>query len=109
VHTDAESGMFLEEGVGDARYLVIAIDSQQDHAVYVGPAYSYYEFTSPTRLTDAEWDQQRASARLPGFTVGFAAPAVPRAMSYPPKPLPPPAPAEPPAPTLDDELQLLLK
>jgi hypothetical protein len=106
VHTDVESGMFLEEGVGDARYLVIAIDNQRDHAVYVGPAYSYYEFSSATRLTDAEWDQRRANTPSPSFTAGFATPAVHRSMSYPPKPEPP---AEPPGPTLNDELQLIFK
>jgi hypothetical protein len=96
VHTDPENGNFLEEGVGDARYLIIAIDNQQDRAVYVGPAYSYYEFTSGTRLTDEQWDAKRPTVSPPPFTTGFAAPVHLRTMAYPGKPTPPEPP--PPAP-----------
>jgi hypothetical protein len=96
VHTDPDSGLFLEEGVGDARFLVIAIDNQQNHAVYVGPAYSYYEFTSPTRLTDEEWERQIATTPPPGFTAGFVIPPTKRSMAYP---APPPLPTPPLPPT----------
>jgi hypothetical protein len=92
VHTDPETGTVLEEGVGDARYLLVAIDNQQDRAVYVGPAYSYYEFTSHTRLTDQAWDALRPSTAPPAWTSGFVAPARARSMAYPSKPPPPPPP-----------------
>ena len=65
--------------------LVIAIDNQQNHAVYVGPAYSYYEFTSRTRLTDEEWSTKMATTPPPGFTAGFVIPPTKRSMVYPPK------------------------
>jgi len=56
VHT-GESEV-LEVGVGDVDFLVTAIDNRGDRAAYVGPVYSYYELTSPTRLTDEEWKAQ---------------------------------------------------
>jgi len=85
----------LEEGVGNARYLVIAIESQQSRAVYVGPAYSYYEFTSPTRLTDQEWAQMIGKLPPPPFTAGFVIPPTKRSMIYPSKPPVPAAPLDP--------------
>ncbi len=57
VHTDPNSGV-LEEGTGDVDFLVVAVDNQGDRAVYVGPVYSYYEFTSRQRLTDEDWRQR---------------------------------------------------
>lgn len=82
VHTDPNSGTMLEAAVGDARYLVIAVDSQQHRAAYVGPVYSYYEFHSRLRLTDKEWVQRIASTKPPAFTEGFVTPAVKRSMRY---------------------------
>jgi hypothetical protein len=66
VHTDPDSEQALQEAVGDANFLVVAIDNQKDTAVYVGPAYSYYEFRSPLsqRMTNEAWEkliQQRAT------------------------------------------------
>jgi len=82
VHTDPNSGQVLEEGVGDTRYLVIAIDNQKHHAVYVGPAYSYYEFTSNTRLTNTEWEGRIPTTKPPAFTSGFVVPPLKRSMVY---------------------------
>jgi hypothetical protein len=47
----------LEVGTGGCDLLAIAIDNQDDRAVYVGPVYSYYEFPQPVkdRLTDEQW------------------------------------------------------
>lgn len=38
-------------------FLIVAVDNDNDRAIYVGPVYSYYEFTVPPaqRLTDEEW------------------------------------------------------
>jgi hypothetical protein len=46
-------------------FLVAAIDSRGDRAAYVGPIYSYYEFTSPKRLTDEDWRGRIKSGDLP--------------------------------------------
>lgn len=55
----------LEEATGDTNFVVVAVDNQNDRAVYAGPVYSYYEFTSPTRLTDEVW-RARISGGQPG-------------------------------------------
>ena len=54
VHTDPDSQSVLEEGVGSCNFLIAAIDNENDRMIYVGPAYSYYEFRHPAavRLTD---------------------------------------------------------
>ena len=100
VHT--AGNVFLEEGVGNTRYLLVAVDSQQDRAVYIGPAYSYYEFTSRVRLTDEEWERMIPTTPPASFSAGFALPAASRSMIYPPKapaPAPSPQPVLPPPPS----------
>jgi hypothetical protein len=59
VHTDPNSKSVLEVGVGGCNFLIAAIDNESDRMVYVGPAYSYYEFTNPAeqRLTDLQWQK----------------------------------------------------
>jgi hypothetical protein len=69
----------LEAGTGGCDWLVIAIDNQDDRAVYVGPVYSYFEFPQPAdnRLSDEQWQQmlERRTAPLrPDWTGGFLAP-----------------------------------
>jgi hypothetical protein len=60
VHTDPNSKAALEVGTGNVNLLVIGVDSEDDRCVYVGPAYSYYEFWQPAeeRLTDEVWKQR---------------------------------------------------
>jgi hypothetical protein len=65
VHTNPNDGSVLEVAVGDVNFLVAAIDSRGDRAAYVGPVYSYYEFTSAQRLTDEEWRVRIKSGNLP--------------------------------------------
>jgi len=57
----------LEVGTGGCDLLVIAIDNQDDRAVYVGPVYSYYEFPQPAgdRLTDEQWQGMLGSGEAP--------------------------------------------
>jgi hypothetical protein len=91
VHTSIEAGKVLEEGVGDANLLVVAIDNGNDRAVYVGPAYSYYEFTAPLndRFTDDAWRTLIAENNLPprpAWTSVFRTKAVPRKPQRPPEP-----------------------
>jgi hypothetical protein len=99
VHTDPESGGVLEVGVGDANFLVLAVDSAacgSGHSVYVGPAYSYYEFTQPasSRMTDSEWETRLGTPgppQRPAWTSPFVAPASARHLNQPPpKPRPTP-------------------
>ncbi len=51
----AYNGQLLEEAVGavDALYTVVEINGTT--VVAVGPVFSYYEFQSPSPLTDEEW------------------------------------------------------
>ena len=67
VHTDPTSGQVLQEGVGDANFLLLAVDNQKDRAVYAGPVYSYYEFThgASDRLTDEQWGEAIEKNALP--------------------------------------------
>jgi hypothetical protein len=83
VHTDPNSGDALEEAVGDAMFMVVAIDNRGDRAAYVGPVYSYYELTAPAarRMTDEEWQAMLGADRAPprpAWTAAFAAPPVAR-------------------------------
>lgn len=80
VHTDPESGQALEVGVGNATFLVVAIDNGADRAAYVGPISSFYSFTEPAsqRLTDETWQQRvgrgGAPPPRPAFTSAYRAP-----------------------------------
>ena len=69
VHTDpdGELPMTLEAGVGDCNFLVAAIDNDGDRMIYVGPAYSYYEFLQPAeeRLTDEAWGKMLEAGQAP--------------------------------------------
>jgi hypothetical protein len=81
VHTDPNSGEVLEVGTGSAKFVVVAIDNGGDRAAYVGPASSYYEFTSKRRLTDAAWRQQLITSpppRRPDWVTEFQASPKPR-------------------------------
>ena len=57
VHTDVQNKQVLEVGVGPVNYCVIVVDQDQGNKVFVGPAYSYYEFRQPMsdRMTDEAW------------------------------------------------------
>ncbi len=83
VHTDPNSREVLEEGVGDCNFLVVAVDHEDDRMIYVGPAYSYYEFRQPVenRLTDVEWQEMLAAGKQPSrpeWTKAFQAPVLDR-------------------------------
>jgi hypothetical protein len=57
VHTDPNSGMCLEEGVGYVAFIVVVVPSEHGLVACVGPVFQHYEFTQPMseRLTDEEW------------------------------------------------------
>ena len=67
VHTDPKSGQVMEVGVGDAQFIVVAVDESCGNSVYVGPVYSYYEFSVPAsrRMTDPEWQARITSGKTP--------------------------------------------
>lgn len=114
VHTDPNSGQVLEVAVGNTNMLVLAVDNEQEQAVYVGPSYTYYEFRSPVRLTDSEWLQRLPPGKTPprpdwvgawSSSVGqslesnrSAPPAAPPNTSAPPSGKAPPG-GRPPRPT----------
>lgn len=86
VHTDPDSESVLEQGVGNCNFLVVAIDNEDDRMIYVGPAYSYYEFHQPAerRLTDEQWKQMLVSGKSPqrpAWTDAFQAPKMKRPVS----------------------------
>jgi len=66
VHTDPNSHQVLEVGVGRADLVVVAIDNGKDRMAFVGPTYTYYEFTQPVdhRLTDAEFKSKLQSEQI---------------------------------------------
>jgi hypothetical protein len=92
VHTDPDAAEALEAGVGDAAFLLLAVDAKAcggQHSVYVGPAYTYYEFRGPAtrRLTDHEWQARIMNGKLPerpAWVQPFVAPAVTRHLAQPP-------------------------
>jgi len=76
VHT--ADGLVLEEAVGDANLLIVAVDNQKDRAIYVGPVYSHYEFTRPAeqRMQDEEFAkliEQNRTPERPGWTLEYVA------------------------------------
>jgi hypothetical protein len=60
-------GEILHEGVGFVNLMVIAIESQDDRVVYLGPTLSHYEFTTNTngRMDDDTWRTQLEEGRTP--------------------------------------------
>lgn len=89
VHSDPTNGKVLEAAVGDAEFLIVAVNNGPHRAAYVGPAFSYYEFTGPIehRMTDEEWGDKLASADRPErpiFTRKFAPLGTERELKYPP-------------------------
>lgn len=57
VHTNPRSHEVLEVGTGDVRLALVAIDNGDDHAVYMAPLSTYYEFIRPVdrRMNDNEF------------------------------------------------------
>jgi hypothetical protein len=68
----------LEVATGSCNFLVAAIDNEDDRMIYVGPVFSYYEFSQPAgkRLTDQEWRtmlQAQKEPPRPEWTEAFQA------------------------------------
>ncbi len=58
VHTDLNSNLALEEGVGRLDLIVVAFPTLKGIYVAVGPTLTYHEFNNPIsdRLTDEAWE-----------------------------------------------------
>ncbi|MCK4525841.1 DUF3160 domain-containing protein [candidate division WOR-3 bacterium] len=57
VHTDPNTGMVLEEAIGNPFIINVSMRINGNPMNFVGASYSYYEFKHPMkeRLTDEEW------------------------------------------------------
>jgi len=78
VHTDANSRMVLEEGVGYVDMIVVAYRLPDGRILCgVGPVMTYHECTQPMaeRLTDEQWRAmiEASPPARPGWTASFAA------------------------------------
>jgi len=74
--------------VGNCNFLIVAIDNKKDRMIYVGPAYSYYEFRQPSdkRLTDDQWQKKLLEGTeppRPTWTEVYQAPKVKRQLEKP--------------------------
>ncbi|MDF0590715.1 DUF3160 domain-containing protein [Candidatus Methanocrinis natronophilus] len=90
VHTDANSGLVLEEAVGYVRIAVVAFDDPDGVVrLAAGPVYSYYEFLQPLdeRLTDEGWREMLAKSPPadPEWTGSFAGWLPPSVLGAEPK------------------------
>ncbi|NML68017.1 DUF3160 domain-containing protein [Hymenobacter sp. RP-2-7] len=61
----ANNGTVLEEAVGAADILYVVVEINNTPVLARGAMLSYYEFTSPSRLTDEEWKAQLLRAAPP--------------------------------------------
>ncbi|MDZ7261245.1 MAG: DUF3160 domain-containing protein [candidate division KSB1 bacterium] len=68
VHTDANSGLVLEEGVGYPYCIYVIASVEGQLKVTKGAGFSYYEFTWPQsdRLTDEKWREMLTQENVPG-------------------------------------------
>jgi len=75
VHTDAEHGLCLEEGIGYPFNLYVIVEIDGELKVTRGAGFSYFEFTQPisNRLTDEAWRQilQTEPPNPPGWVASF--------------------------------------
>lgn len=91
VHTDPKSQTALEVGTGDVNLGVVVIDNDGDLGTYVGPFYSYYEFTHPVsnRLADPDWEamlRRDEQPARPAWTADFQGPPSDRPRHARPRP-----------------------
>jgi hypothetical protein len=72
VHTDVNTGMVLEEGVGNVFIIYVVVNVEGRIFLAEGGVFSYYEFLQPmsNRLTDEQW-QAMEKPDLPEWTRSF--------------------------------------
>jgi hypothetical protein len=76
VHTDCNTGMVLEEGVGYVDLILVAYIVPDGRIIVgAGPVFSYYEFKQPMddRLTDEKWKEMLKDdpPKKPGWVDGI--------------------------------------
>jgi hypothetical protein len=73
VHTDSNTGLVLEEGVGDAFPIYVIVMVEGEQVVTMGGVFSYYEFKQPMsdRLTDEAWQEVSPRPDQPAWTGSF--------------------------------------
>ncbi len=73
VHTDPNTGLVLQEAVGNPCKLYAVIPFYGKRYLAVGACFSYYEFTKPMseRMTDAEWQAMHPRPAMPVWTESF--------------------------------------
>ena len=81
------AGHVYHQGVGNINLMVIAIENEEDHVVYLGPTFSHYEFFSPIneRLTDEQWQlelKDREQPEAPARTDSYLVPGEPEQINY---------------------------
>ncbi len=67
VHSNPVLGRYLEVGIGRARALYVLYPFNGQDVLCRGAVMPYHEFTSPTRLTDAEWKTTLDGADSPAL------------------------------------------
>lgn len=67
VHTDVNTEMVLEEGVGNPYHIYVVVEVNGVQYLMKGGAFSYYEFKHPMgdRLTDEKWQQMLKEGKAP--------------------------------------------
>lgn len=72
VHTDVNTSMVLEEGVGEVFLIFVVVKVDGRILITEGGVFSYYEFLQPmsNRLTDEQW-QSMERPPLPEWTKSF--------------------------------------
>jgi hypothetical protein len=90
VHSDPTNRQVLQVATGDVQFLVVAVDNGPHRAAYVGPSYTYYEFSGPIerRMTDDEWRAKVEKGQAPAppaFTSMFQMPPDQRSLDHPPR------------------------
>jgi hypothetical protein len=73
VHTDSNTRLVLEEGVGDALHIYVVVLVEGEQVVATGGVFSYYEFKQPMndRLTDEAWQEMSPKPDQPAWTGSF--------------------------------------
>ncbi len=91
VHTDANSGLALEVGVGYPYAVYVICNIEGRPTIAKGAGFSYYEFTRPAtdRLTDEQWREMLAAGEAPpppswiaGFFSGEEKPSAAASMPW---------------------------
>ncbi len=76
VHTDPNSGLVLQVGVGDALPIFVIVWVEGERTLALGGVFSYYEFKQPLseRLSDEVWQAMAPRPPLPEWLDSLVVP-----------------------------------